>query len=416
VSRLPVRWTLALAFAATAALVLCALGAFLYVRVSGELTEGLDRGLRARSDELTAVFARSTADLARPTRSALEADERVAQLVLAADGRVVATSGPRRVLLTPGQLERARHRAQTVDRRGDALLDEGSRLRAGPISASGTRYVLVVGASLDDRDEALSALLLAEVVGLLLALALISAGGYVVSGLVLRPERAALARERRFLADASHELRTPLTILRSEVDVALLEEPTVERLQAALRSTAVEAQRLTQLTEDLLALARAQDGQLPIRIEPVDARALLDGIASRRWPRAVRVVDPGDLVLHADPVRLGQALTNLVDNAMRHGGGAVELAARSDDGTDLLSVRDHGAGLPPGFAERAFERFSRADAGRTAGGTGLGLAIVRAVVEAHGGTIRLDAAQPGTVATIRLPHRSLMPPAPPSSP
>jgi len=413
VTRLPIRWKVALAFAATSAIVLAGLGAFLYARFELDLTETLDRGLAARADEVVAAVERSPDGLARPDPSALEDDESVAQ-VLRADGTTVAaTTGAGAALLTPRQRERALRAPLTVDREGDALLDEGSRLRAVPVTARGERLVAVVGASLDERDENLRSLLIAEAIGIALALALISGGGYVVSGLVLRPEREALARERRFVADASHELRTPLTILRSEVEVALLEESTIDGLHAALRSVGEEAERLTALTEDLLVLAQVDDGRLPIRPEPVEVAALLAGIARRRWPGTVRVADAGDLVVQADRLRLEQALTNLVDNAVRHGAGAVELAAARAGDAVVLTVRDHGPGLPERFPARAFERFSRADQGRSGGGAGLGLAIVRAVVEAHGGSISLGDAQPGTIATIRLPHRPLIqPPAP----
>ena len=407
-TRLPVRWKVALAFAATSACVLAGLGAFIYLRFEHDLTETLDRGLSARADEVVAAVERSPGGLTRAEPTALEPDESVAQ-ILRADGTAAAgTSGARTRLLTRRQLDRALRGPLTIDREGDAVLEEGVRIRAVPLAARGERWVAVVGASLDERDESLRSLLIAEAIGIALALALISGGGYVVAGLALRPEREALARERRFVADASHELRTPLTILRSEVDVALLEEPTVEGLQAALRSTGEEAERLTRLSEDLLVLAQADDGRLPIRLEPVDAGALLARIAGRTWPRAVRAADPGDLAFPADRLRLEQALTNLVDNAMRHGAGDVELAAARVGDAVVLTVRDHGPGLPERLIARAFERFSRADEGRTGAGAGLGLAIVQAVVEAHGGSVALGDAHPGTIVRIRLPHRPLM--------
>ena len=412
-----IRWRVALAFAATAAVVLAALGAFLYLRFEHDLTTTLDRGLSARADEAVAAVRRSPDGLVPTEPTALEADESPAQ-VLRADGTVVAaTSGARSALLTPRQLARARRAPLTVDRPGDARLDEGTRLRAVPVSARGERFVVVVGGSLDERDQSLRSLLVAEAVGIALALALISAGGYVASGLVLRPEREALARERRFVADASHELRTPLTVLRSEVDVSLAEAPTVDGLRAALRSTGDEVERLTRLAESLLVLAQVDDDGLPIRAEPVDVGALLERVAGRRWAAPVRVrACGGGLVVGADRLRLEQALSNLVDNAARHGAGDVELSAARDADTVVLTVRDHGPGLPERFVPHAFERFSRADHGRAGAGPGLGLAIVQAVVEAHGGSVALDDAQPGTLATIRLPHRPLIRSPAPSAP
>jgi signal transduction histidine kinase len=129
----------------------------------------------------------------------------------------------------------------------------------------------------------------------------------------------------------------------------------------------------------------------------VPARPLLEGVRDRfadraeRAGRAIRVED-GELTLNADPLRLRQALGNLVDNALRHGDGDVVLRARGEDGGVSLEVADGGRGFGPDIADRAFDRFARGDLARTRGGTGLGLAIVRAIAEAHGGHATLEGA------------------------
>ena len=138
-------------------------------------------------------------------------------------------------------------------------------------------------------------------------------------------------------------------------------------------------------------MARADQGELPVRLEQVPARAVLERVAGRFAARAdelgrpVRVTGEAP-VLDADPARLEQALGNLVENALAHGGGAVELSARSVNGHVELHVTDEGKGFPPEFTARAFDRFSRADESRGRGGSGLGLAIVQAIALAHGGT------------------------------
>jgi signal transduction histidine kinase len=204
----------------------------------------------------------------------------------------------------------------------------------------------------------------------------------------------AFRHERRFVADASHELRTPLALLRTELELALRRTRSREELEQALRSAAEETDRLTSLAEDLLLVARIDQGALPVRREPVDARELFDRVAGRfaaragESSRAVRVGD-SDIVIDADPARLEQALGNLVANGLVHGGGTVELSARSVNGHVELHVTDQGPGFPAGFAERAFDRFSRGDEARGRGGTGLGLAIVQAIAEAHGGSAGL---------------------------
>jgi signal transduction histidine kinase len=156
-------------------------------------------------------------------------------------------------------------------------------------------------------------------------------------------------------------------------------------------SAAEEADRVIRLAEDLLVIARADQGRLPVRLEPVDVAELLDGVRRGFAPRAgdhgvaLAIRAPEDLPLTADSVRLGQALGNLVDNALRHGAGSVGLVVERGDGRVALHVRDDGDGFPDDFLDSAFERFSRADVARGRGGAGLGLAIVQAIARAHGG-------------------------------
>jgi signal transduction histidine kinase len=231
---------------------------------------------------------------------------------------------------------------------------------------------------------------------------------------------AGLARERRFVADASHELRTPLATLRTELELAMRRPRSVEELEAALRSAGEEVERLVRLAEDLLVLARADDGRLLLRVERHDVRGLLDAVAGRNDTRAsaagrtLEVSGLQEQVLAGDRLRLEQALGNLVDNALRYGEGTVRLEARTEDGWLVLSVSDRGEGFPPEFLPYAFERFSRADVARTGGGVGLGLAIVDAIARAHGGSARAaNRAEGGAEVTIVIPadsqtHRDLI--------
>jgi two-component system OmpR family sensor kinase len=418
VSRLPVRWRITLAFAGALAVVLLAVGTFIYLRYGTELTNTIDAGLRTRAAEVASQTAALPA--------AIDEEESFAQ-VLARDGRVLdATPGAARIRLTGAELRRA---PVFLERDPGTIDGEPARLLAVP---AGAGYV-VVGASLDDRQEALSSLLALMAAGFGAALLLASAAGYWVAGIAQRltrleraraAERAAVARERRFIADASHELRTPLTTLKSELDVALQRERSADELRAALGSAREEADRLVALAADLLVLARADEGELPIAREPVDVRELLEDVARRRRVgdgddaraapaagRDVRVDAPAGLVVAADRGALERALGNLVDNALTHGGGRVDLSAADGAGAVRIAVRDHGAGFPPGFAERAFERFARPDAGRSGGGAGLGLAIVDAIVRAHGGTVRAADAAPGARVELVLPSSTPHPPA-----
>jgi signal transduction histidine kinase len=315
-------------------------------------------------------------------------------------------------------------------------LDEPARLLATPVAGR----VLVVGATRENRAEALrnlrTELLIAGPIALLLATGL----GYLLAGAGLRTveamrrraaeisadrpgerlpvprtrdelERlgetlnemlarleAALGRERDFVAEAGHELRTPLALLRAELDFALHHAETETELREALREASAETDRLVQLAGDLLLIASADRGKLRLRHEHVSARELLESVDNRfAWRaqeagRALEVDTPAELTFSGDRLRLEQALGNLVENALRHGAGAVRLEARAVDGRVELHVRDEGAGLPPEFVPRAFQRFSRLEESRTSGGAGLGLAIVDAIAEAHGGSARAEGA------------------------
>jgi heavy metal sensor kinase len=452
VSRLPIHWRITLAFAAVLAVVLLAVGAFLYLRFEGELDHALNQGLRSRMADVTALLRQ--ADTGLRESSPTQVTDGVEGFAQVLDGRGRVTDGTpgfdRRPLLTGSQLAAARRRTLAIDRAGT---EAGSRRRllAATVGAQGERYTIVVGTSLDERDEALANLLALLVLGLSGALLLAGAAGYGVAGLALRPVEAmragaeaiterdpgrrlpvsatgdeiarlgttlnamlarldrALSSERRFVADASHELRTPLTVLKSEADVALMEERSPEELAAALRSVSEEADRLSRLADDLLELARLDDGRLPIRPEPLDVGRMLGEVADRFRPRAasegrgLRVDVPNGVTASLDRLRLEQAIGNLIDNALRHGEGTVELTARATGDGVELSVTDGGSGFPPGFAESAFERFSRPDGRRASEGSGLGLSITRAVARAHGGDARIDESVDGAGVTLTLP-------------
>jgi signal transduction histidine kinase len=207
---------------------------------------------------------------------------------------------------------------------------------------------------------------------------------------------ASFEHERRFLADASHELRTPLALLRTELELALRRPRSRDELEQALRSAGEETERLSRGAHARRRLARADQGELPVRRRRVEAAELLEAVARRFEARAHEigravVAEPSSAEVDVDPDRVHQALSNLVDNALAYGTGDVTLSARERGGEVELHVGDRGPGFPAGFASRAFDRFSRADEARRRGGAGLGLAIVQLVAEAHGGTARAGA-------------------------
>lgn len=202
---------------------------------------------------------------------------------------------------------------------------------------------------------------------------------------------AAFEHERLFVANASHELRTPLAMLRTELELALRRPRSHDELHDAVSSAAQETNRLSELAEDLLLIARADQGGLPIRAEPTNADDLLSAVADRFAARAREQgravsVRPAESYVDVDIARVEQALTNLVENALAYGAGEIDLFAVERDDVVELHVTDDGAGFPEGFLGRAFDRFSRADEARNTGGSGLGLSIVALIAQAHGGS------------------------------
>ncbi len=227
------------------------------------------------------------------------------------------------------------------------------------------------------------------------------------------------ARLRRFVADASHELRTPLASIRGYAELfRRVDDADPERRRLAMARIESEAQRMGVLVDDLLLLARLDQGR-PLARDPVDlARLAVEAAAdaqaaSPEHPVTLDVPEEPALVL-GDEDRLRQVLANLLANVHRHTptGTPVTVAVAPGPEQVRLSVVDEGPGVPPELAPRAFERFTRGDGSRSraSGGTGLGLSIVSAVVTAHGGTVALDSRPGRTAVVVTLPSADSTPP------
>jgi heavy metal sensor kinase len=448
-SRLPIRLRVTAAFALAMAVVLAASGLYLYLRLDSHLEAALDGDLRLRAQDLATLVSQPSATLSHDGGGRfIERGESYAQL-LSPTGRVLDATKPLRgsPLLSPAELRRAKRQPIYVDKPSVPGLNEGSRLLATTATRSGAPVVLVVGATQQNNVETLGIfrdeLLIAGPIALLLASGL----GYLLAGLSLRQVEsmrrraaaisaetpgqrlpvprtgdevqrlgetlnemldrleAAFERERDFVADAGHELRTPLALLRTELELALRQARTPEELRAAIRWSSYEADRLSQLAEDLLLIARTDRGRLPLRVEPVPVDALFAAIRSRfEWRAAelgktITSAPANGLLVHADRIRLEQALGNLVDNALRYGGDEVKLEAAQWNGHLELHVHDNGRGFAPSFIPRAFERFARPDAARGGSSSGLGLSIVKAIAESHDGSAHVANLAPGSTDT-----------------
>jgi signal transduction histidine kinase len=451
VGRLPLSVRLGAAFASVFLAVLVVLIALAYW--------GLGRALRP---ELDGALVDALAQADRRGVSLMEIDERVVggmesakveiQLLDRSGAVVDATDEDLRTpLLTPAQASRVRNGGVLFADATDG--HESFRVLARPLPGHDGR-VQVVAAEMDTVVESQAALLgragvLAAVAGLLAGLM-----GWLVARRGLAPvtELAAQAgalnerdlsrrlelrrsedevarlgqtlndmltriedarrRERQFTADASHELRTPLAILRAELELTRGQVGDDPSLRQSLDSALEECDRLTDLIDDLLQVARADADRMD-RSGLVDVAEIVDALLPRfsvlARRRGVSLTRHGDAAVHADRRALGRALANLMDNAVRHArqGGHVELLIRRSRGSVSVTVTDDGPGLDSAHHRRATERFAQLDPARSdAGGAGLGLAMVASIAAAHEGTLEL-ATPPtgrGLAVTLLLPE------------
>jgi signal transduction histidine kinase len=408
-----VRVTLVFARAMTA--LFAALAVWLVVRVGDQLDEAIDDGLRARAADVAAqapTGARAPSSDARFTE-------------------VAAAGSP-------------------YPPRTESRMFEGEPTRMRVMAVRAGAHLVVVGQSLEARDEAVAQLKAQLLFGLPLAVLATCVAGYLAAAGALRPVRLmtrrareisggdagarlpvpdtadeiadlgttlnamlarlqrALERERAFVADASHELRAPLTTIGVELDVALKTAATEADYRAAITNASLETRRVVGLAEDLLVLARADQGRLPMRPETVDLGVLTGAAAARVRARAdalgitVGVEAERDLFTVADERRLDQLLDNLTDNALRFARTRVQLRAYRRRSRLVITVSDDLPGFPVDFAARAFDRFAVADHARTGSHTGLGLAIVDAIARAHRWTVSIRPTAPGTGATVEV--------------
>jgi two-component system OmpR family sensor kinase len=427
--RLPIRWRLTLMFAAVMAVLLAALIAFLYFHFRSDLDYNINQGLRARAQDIAGLVRQQDAAATRGALQQLPASTDNVVQVLDPSGHVLAASAgfSRPPLLRAAELPTATRAPTLIQRNGSF------RLYALPLRDD--HKIVVAGVSLTERDAALDKLENSLAIGVPPALLLATLAAYALAAAALAPvermrQRAAtistdeistrlplpdsqdeirrlgdtlnqmldrledgLSHERLFIANASHELRMPLAVLKAELEVSLRERGGEQRLREAIASAVEETDRIVKLAEDLLLLARAEDGTLPIDPQDLPVEELLVELGARFSPAVERagralIVDiesvPAGAAVRADQDRVQQAVANLVDNSLRYGAGAITLSARPTTTSVAIHLSDRGPGFGD-FLPHAFDRFSRADCARGRGGVGLGLAIVRTIAQAHGG-------------------------------
>jgi signal transduction histidine kinase len=460
-TRLPIRLRLTIAFAVAMLVMVAAAGSFVYVRVRADLDDAVNETLATHAGAVGAVADAPGTPLSAAQRDPQDRPEESFAQVLEPDGRLLdSTPGIPAAILRPSEVRRVGMRPVTLDRHLPGVR-RTVRVLALRTDAADPR-VVVAGQTLEDRDDTLASIARAFMFGGPVAVLLASLVGYALAAAGLAPMDAMRRRaakvsvtdhearlplprardevrhlgetlndmlhrlhrsfehERRFVADASHEVRTPIAVIKTELEAALHTGDFGPEVRDALAAATEECDHLAGVTEGLLVLARAGEDGLPVRCEELGARQLLAGLRERfhdrieQHGRRLTIDVPEDAVVWADPLRLRQALGNLMDNALRHGRGDLRASCGAGAGSVCFEVSDEGPGFPPEIAERAFERFTRGDPARTRGGAGLGLSIVRAIAEAHGGSAEIVTGRGGTV---RLwlpdrPGRGRQPPAP----
>ena len=441
---LPIRARLTAWFVIVLALICIALGAFLVVRLRADLVHGVDTGLDTRAAQISLGLQNGCEgefqDVSDASLVGLPLGESGAQLI-GPDGSVLESTGDtvaQGTMLNPSQV-----RAVLGGERIRATLTAGPdhepfrllAIRLRPAVCSGA---IVVSTSLDDVDRSVHRLIVLLMIAGPVALAAAGVGGWLLARRALRPvarmtvqageiggagldERIDVPRssdelqrlaitlnemldrlelgvneKKRFVADASHELRTPLAVMSSEIDVRLRSSDLDPSAREILVSAREEVEHMNGIVENLLTLARLDEGGLALLHERLNLARVVESSVARIRPiaeeRRVRIeTHADDISVVGDNARLEQVVTNLVGNAVKYSdmGGEITLTVERRDGEAVCSVADRGPGVEGSFASHIFERFVRGDPARARSqrGAGLGLAIAREIIEAHGGRI-----------------------------
>ncbi len=457
-SQIPLRWRLTIWYLLTLGVILLLFAAFLYWQLQRSLYDQVDTTLQlAASQALINVDAEGDTiafqNIENPANAAQPQNDDLTFYLLATDGALVdqlgrETAVPPQTSFQPGYV--------TISTKEDRW-----RIFTQAVAADNAAGWVQVVQNLDPIDETLEKLLTQMTIGLPLALALAGIGGLFLASRALQPVarithtaesisgsdlnrriqyqgpadelgrlahtfdamldrlQAAFERERRFTGDAAHELRTPLAALKGRIGVTLSRPRPVPEYTDTLQEMEGQVDRLIHLSNDLLFMARLDQGERPLQLEPIVLRDFLGAIMDQVSPLAeakqiaLRETILDDLTIRGDIDLLIRLFLNLLDNAIKYTpeGGQVTIAAQLENKQVNITIADTGPGIPAEHLPHLFERFyrveeDRARRGRGNGqsGAGLGLAIAYEIVRAHGGQLAVESQiNQGTTFVVHLP-------------
>jgi heavy metal sensor kinase len=456
--KLPIRGRLTAWYAVFLTATLGALGAFLVLELRSDLRSTIDREVSASSFAIRQTYVdEGMTGFKEISAATLRRSGALAQILGPAE-QVIASSGgdlAQDPMLSPGaqaEAMRAVRPPRTI-RLGDS--GQSYRMASTPVALHGQRQIVVVGESLQGANEAVRRILVLLLIAGPIVLAATALAAWLLLRKALLPvdrmrqkaeiigidrlnerlsvsftgdelgqlaatlnamldrlEAGVLAR-RQLVADASHELRTPLAAMRAELDVGIRDRNRTESERAVLASVRDDVDRMSRTVDNLMTLARADDGRLELGRSEMDldelVRSAVSPLQALAAAKQVSVTTSGEPTpVRADPHRLHQALTNLIENAIKYTArdGEVVVSTWRNDHEAGVTVRDNGMGIPREAQAHVFDRFYRADRSRSreSGGSGLGLAICYEIATAHGGRIWVESEEGvGSTFSIALP-------------